>query len=138
MKSLRAFMPRKSLENPNLVGITKVGQTRLDNTLFVYAVMEQIEQSLSDVLLIQALSPEEGRQVAEAMVGALTAIHQQGMSHGHVEAASILATGETVKLRSDCLQMSPQQPGPRCCRHWRNALPCLHPAKGALRNRRAD
>ncbi len=68
--------------------------------------MEQIEQSLSDVLQTQTLSPEEGRQVAEAMVGALTAIHQQGMSHGHVEAASILATGETVKLRSDCLQMS--------------------------------
>jgi len=97
----------QNLANPNLVGITKVGQTRLDNTLFVYAVMEQIEQSLSDVLQIQALSPEEGRQVAEAMVGALTAIHQQGMSHGHVEAASILATGETVKLRSDCLQISP-------------------------------
>jgi len=96
----------QNLNNPNLVGITKVGQTSLDNTLFVYAVMEQIEQSLSDVLQIQALSPEEGRQVAEAMVGALTAIHQQGMSHGHVEAASILATGETVKLRSDCLQMS--------------------------------
>jgi hypothetical protein len=96
----------QNLENPNLVGITKVGQTHLDNTLFVYAVMEQIEQSLSDVLQSQALSPEEGRQVAEAMVGALTAIHQQGMSHGHVEAASILATGETVKLRSDCLQMS--------------------------------
>jgi eukaryotic-like serine/threonine-protein kinase len=96
----------QNLANPSLVSITKVGQTRLDNTLFVYAVMEQIEQSLSDVLQSQALSPEEGRQVAEAMVGALTAIHQQGMSHGHVEAASILATGETVKLRSDCLQMS--------------------------------
>ena len=96
----------QNLDNPNLVSITKVGQTHLDNTLVVYAVMEPIEQSLSDVLQIQPLSPEEGRQVAEAMVGALTAIHQQGMSHGHVEAASILAAGESVKLRSDCLQMS--------------------------------
>jgi eukaryotic-like serine/threonine-protein kinase len=97
----------QNLKNPNLVSITRVGQTSLDNTLFVYAVMEHIEQSLSDVLQSQALSAEEGRQVAEAMVGALTAIHQQGMSHGHVEAASILATGETVKLRSDCLQKTP-------------------------------
>jgi eukaryotic-like serine/threonine-protein kinase len=72
----------------------------------VYAVMEHIEQSLSDVLQGQALSPEEGREVAEAMVGALTVIHQKGMSHGHVEAASVLATEETVKLRSDCLQAS--------------------------------
>jgi eukaryotic-like serine/threonine-protein kinase len=91
------------LKQPNLVTITKVGQVRVDNTLVVYAVMEHIEQSLSDVLQSQALSPEEGREVAEALVGALTAIHQAGMSHGHVEAASVLATEETVKLRSDCL-----------------------------------
>jgi len=93
MKSLRALMPPQNLDNPNLVSITKVGQTISTTPSVVYAVMEPIEQSLSDVLQIQPLSPEEGRQVAEAMVGALTAIHQQGMSHGHVEAASILAAG---------------------------------------------
>ncbi len=93
----------QNLKHPNLVSIVKVGQVQVDNTLLVYAVMEHIEQSLSDVLQIQALSPEEGREVAEALVGALTAIHQKGMSHGHVEAASVLATEETVKLRSDCL-----------------------------------
>jgi eukaryotic-like serine/threonine-protein kinase len=93
----------QQLKQPNLVSITKVGQVRVDNTLVVYAVMEHIEQSLSDVLQSQALSPEEGREVAEALVGALTAIHQAGMSHGHVEAASVLATEETVKLRNDCL-----------------------------------
>src|ERR1700691_4763213 len=94
------------LKQPNLVSITKVGQVRVDNTLVVYAVMEHIEQSLSDVLQGQALSPEEGREVAEAMVGALTAIHEKGMSHGHVEAASVIATEEAVKLRSDCLNSS--------------------------------
>jgi eukaryotic-like serine/threonine-protein kinase len=94
----------QSLKHPNLVTITKVGQAQIDNTLIVYAVMEHIEQSLSDVLQSQTLTPEEGREVAEALVGALTAIHQKGMSHGRVEAASVLATEETVKLRSDCLQ----------------------------------
>jgi eukaryotic-like serine/threonine-protein kinase len=96
----------QSLKHPNLVSITKVGQARLDNTLIVYAVMEHIEQSLSDVLQTQTLTLEEGREVAEALVGALTVIHQKGMSHGHVEAASVLATEETVKLRSDCLQIT--------------------------------
>ena len=96
----------QNLKQSNLVSIIKVGQDRLDNTLVVYAVMEHIEQSLSDVLQSQALSPEEGREVAEALVGALAAIHQSGMSHGHVEAASVLATEETVKLRSDCLHIS--------------------------------
>ena len=94
------------LNHPNLVTITKVGQVRVDNTLVVYALMEPIEQSLSDVLQSQALTADEGREVAEALVGGLTAIHQNGMSHGRVEAASVLATEETVKLRSDCLHLS--------------------------------
>jgi eukaryotic-like serine/threonine-protein kinase len=94
------------LNHPNLVSITKVGQVRVDNTLLVYALMEPIEQSLSDVLQSQALTADEGREVAEALVGGLTAIHQSGMSHGRVEAASVLATQETVKLRSDCLHLS--------------------------------
>jgi hypothetical protein len=97
----------QNLKHPNLVSITNVGQVRVDNTLIVYAVMEHIEQSLSDVLQTQTLTVDEGREVAEALVGALTAIHQKGMSHGHVEAASVLATEETVKLRSDCLQTNP-------------------------------
>ncbi len=97
----------QSLKHPNLVTITKVGQAKVDNTLIVYAVMEHIEQSLSDVLQSQTLTPDEGREVAEALVGSLTAIHQKGMSHGRVEAASVLATEETVKLRSDCLQSTP-------------------------------
>jgi hypothetical protein len=94
------------LNHPNLVSITKVGQVRVDNTLVVYALMEPIEQSLSDVLQGQALTADEAREVAEALVGGLTAIHQTGMSHGRVEAASVLATQETVKLRSDCLHLS--------------------------------
>jgi len=93
----------QSLQHPNLVSIVKVGQVTVDGTLLIYAVMERVEQSLSDVLQAQALSADEGREVAEALVGGLTAIHQNGMSHGRVEAASILATSETVKLRSDCL-----------------------------------
>ena len=101
----------QNVKHPNLVTITKVGQASIDNTFVVYAVMEHIEQNLSDVLQSQALTTEEGREVAEALVGALTAIHAQGMSHGHVEAASVLATEETVKLRSDCLQTTAASQG---------------------------
>jgi eukaryotic-like serine/threonine-protein kinase len=104
---LERLQAAQQLKHPNLVTITKVGQVRVDTTLVIYAVMEHIEQSLSDVLQTQALTPEEGREVAEALVSSLTAIHQQGMSHGRVEAASVLATEETVKLRSDCLHTTP-------------------------------
>ena len=92
------------LQDPNLVTILKVGRARFEKTLFVYAVMEHTEQNLSEVLREQPLSKEDVQQVAEALVGALTAIHQQGLLHGRVEPASVLAVGENVKLRSDCLQ----------------------------------
>ncbi|HEV2276431.1 MAG TPA: hypothetical protein VGR96_19820 [Acidobacteriaceae bacterium] len=94
----------QQLKHPNLVAISRVGHASIDATLFVYAVMEHTDQDLSDVLRGQALSKEEVRQVAEALVGALTAIHNQGLVHGRVEPASVLAIGDAVKLRSDCLQ----------------------------------
>ncbi len=92
------------LKHPNLLSIDKVGRTRIDGTLFVYAIMEHTDQDLSDVLRGRALSKDEARQVAEALVGALTAIHRENWVHGRVEPASVLAVGEAVKLRSDCLQ----------------------------------
>lgn len=92
------------LKDPNLIEIHRVGTAQLDQTLFVYAIMEPSDQNLSEVLRDQALPKDEARQVAEAMVGALTAIHKQGLTHGRVEPASILSVGEAVKLRSDCLQ----------------------------------
>lgn len=92
------------LQHPNLLAILRIGQTRLDHAVFVYALLEHADQNLADILRGQALSKEEARQVAEAMVAALTAIHQQGLVHGRVEPASILAVGEVVKMRSDCLQ----------------------------------
>ncbi len=128
----------QNLKHPNLVSITKVGQVRVDNTLIVYAVMEHIEQSLSDVLQTQTLTADEGREVAEALVGSLTAIHQKGMSHGHVEAASVLATEETVKLRSDCLQTTRSGAGGGRGGHRHDPVPRLHAAKSAYRHRCAN
>ena len=92
------------LQDPNLVVIFKVGRARFEKALFVYALMEYTEQNLYEVLEQQSLSKEDVQQVAEALVGALTTIHQHGLLHGHVEPASVLSVGETVKLRSDCLQ----------------------------------
>ena len=50
---LERLQAAQKLTHPNLVTITKVGQVRVDTTLVIYAVMEHIEQSLSDVLQAQ-------------------------------------------------------------------------------------
>lgn len=94
----------QQLKDPNLMAISKVGRWRISELLLVYAVMEHADQDLSDVLRNHALPKDEVRQIAEAMVDGLTTIHRRGLVHGRVEPASIVAVGETVKLRSDCLQ----------------------------------
>lgn len=101
---LERLLAAQQLKHPNLVEIAKIGQTRVEGTPVVYAIMEHTDQNLSDVLSDQALSKEEARQVAEAVVAALSAIHQKGLVHGRVEAGSVFAVGESVKLRSDCMQ----------------------------------
>lgn len=92
------------LEHPNLMTLHAIGRTRVDGTLFVYALMEHADQNLGDIVHGHAMDKEEVRDIAEALVSAISAIHQQGLVHGRVEPASILAVGEWIKLRSDCLQ----------------------------------
>jgi hypothetical protein len=94
----------RSLQHPNLLEIRHIGRSQMDQTPFVYAVMEPVDQTLSDVLQAGTLSTKEARQITEAIVDGLAAIHRQGFAHGRVEPSSVLAVGEAVKLRSDCLQ----------------------------------
>ena len=88
----------------NLVAMRKFGQTELDGTPLVYAVMEPTEISLAELLENRTLTVDEAKQLATSLVAALTALHERGLIHEHVEPANILAAGETVKLRSDCVR----------------------------------
>ena len=92
------------LHHPNVVAIETAGQGRIDDKPVVYAVLEPTEENLGEVLRERALTPEETTQITESLVSGLSAIHAAGLFHGHVSAASVLASGDTVKLRSDCLQ----------------------------------
>jgi serine/threonine protein kinase len=70
----------------------------------IYAINEVTEENLAEVLHDRALTPEETGQITESLVAGLSAIHEQGLFHGQVNPANIWASGETVKLTSDCLQ----------------------------------
>jgi len=96
------------IDQPNLVKIHKFGQTTLDETALLYAVMEPTDAALADILKERALSSEETMQIATSLVPALQALHAQNLVHEHLEPANVLATGETVKLRSDCIREAPE------------------------------
>lgn len=94
----------------NLITMRKFGEAELDGTPLVYAVMEPTEISLAELLENRTLTAEETRELAHSLVAALQALHQRDLVHGQIEAENILAVGETVKLRSDCIREAASHP----------------------------
>ena len=97
-----------NLHQPNLLTLTRFGQAMMDETSLVYAVMEPTEADLSQILCERPLTITETRQVASSLISALQALHSKGFVHEHVQPANVLAVGEVVKLRSDCIREAPE------------------------------
>jgi len=96
------------IDQPNLIKLNKFGQTSLDETALLYTVMEPADASLADILKERALTTKETMQVATSLVPALEALHANNLVHEHLEPANVLAVGEVVKLRSDCVREAPE------------------------------
>jgi eukaryotic-like serine/threonine-protein kinase len=94
------------IRHPNVVAIREAAVAHIDETPLVIAVMEPTEENLGDVLRERPLNATEARQVLDALVAGLGAMHGRGLVHGRVEAASVLAMGETIKVRSDCVHLA--------------------------------
>ena len=92
------------IQQPNLIGIERVGKTSFEGVALTFALMEPNDAVLADVLQERPLTTTETLQVARAVVAALAALHGNGLVHEHVDATNVLAVGETVKLRSDCVR----------------------------------
>ena len=98
----------RGINEPSLVKILACNKTVLDGVHLVYAILEATDGALSEVLRERALTSEETRQVAASVVAGLEALHARGLVHEHVDAESVLAQGEAVKLRSDCVREKPE------------------------------
>jgi eukaryotic-like serine/threonine-protein kinase len=93
-----------ALNHPNLVKLKGFGHQVVDETSLVYAVMEPVDANLGEILQERRLTEEEARELATSLSGAIGVLHANGFVHEHVEVANVLAVGETVKLRSDCIR----------------------------------
>ncbi|MCU1225613.1 MAG: sporulation protein [Edaphobacter sp.] len=96
------------IKQDNLVTMRKCGQTTLDGASVVYAVMEPTEANLAEILRNRPLTVDETRQLATSLVAALQALHDRNLIHEHIEPANVLAAGEVIKLRSDCIREAPE------------------------------
>ncbi|HEY0162958.1 MAG TPA: hypothetical protein VGB69_09795 [Edaphobacter sp.] len=107
---LKRWSTVSEIKQENLVAMRKFGETSLDGTPLLYAVMEPTDISLAELLESRTLTVEEARQLATSLVAALTALHERGLVHGHIDTENILAAGETVKLSSDCVRDANDDP----------------------------
>ena len=92
------------LHQDNLIGIEGVGKTTLDGVALTYALMERNDANLDDVLKERPLTAAETLEVAKSVAAALSALHASGLVHEHIEPVNVLAVGDLVKLRSDCVR----------------------------------
>lgn len=97
-----------ALNHPNLVKLKGFGHQVVDETSLVYAVMEPVDGNLAEIVRERRLTVEETRELATSLLAAIGALHANGFVHEHVEAANVLAVGETIKLRSDCIREIPE------------------------------
>jgi hypothetical protein len=93
-----------ALNHPNLVKLKSFGHVVVDETSLVYAVMEPVEANLSEVLKERRLTEQETRQIATSLLAAIETLHSSGFVHEHVVPENVLAVGEVIKLRSDCIR----------------------------------
>jgi hypothetical protein len=93
-----------ALNHPNLVKLKSFGHVVVDETSLVYAVMEPVEANLAEILKERRLTEQETRQIATSLLAAIEALHSNGFVHEHVVSENVLAVGEVIKLRSDCIR----------------------------------
>src|SRR5258705_2116910 len=93
-----------ALNHPNLVKLKSFGHVVVDETSLVFAVMEPVEANLNEVLKERRLTELETRQIATSLLAALEALHSSGFVHEHVVPENVLAVGEVIKMRSDCIR----------------------------------
>ncbi|MEO6802384.1 MAG: SPOR domain-containing protein [Granulicella sp.] len=97
-----------SLNETHLVTLKKFGQTVFEGTPLIYVLMESTETDLGSILKQGTLSVDDARELAVSLVGAVRALHASGIVHEHIEPSNVMAAGEVVKLRSDCIREAPE------------------------------
>lgn len=98
----------QALNHPHFLKLDDYGQLVLDETNVVYAVFEPVDANLAQVVAQGRLTFTDAVELGCSLTSALQKLHANGFVHEHVEAESVYAVGEEVKLRSDCIRETPE------------------------------
>jgi len=106
------------LSHPHLLRLFRTGTWQMNHLSLRYVVMEYAEENLAEVLAERPLTASEAREMMRPLLAALAYIHGEGLVHGHLKPANIMAIGDELKLSVDGLSlvgesgMAPAIPSP--------------------------
>jgi eukaryotic-like serine/threonine-protein kinase len=106
-RQLAGWRRAARLSHPNVLGLYDCGRAGMvgksADTSYLYVVFEYPDDSLEPALEQGGLSEAETLDVLRASLAGLRYIHAQGLVHGALDAAHIVAVGDRIKLASDTL-----------------------------------
>jgi TonB family protein len=100
------------LSHLHLLRVFGMGRCELGDTEFVYIVMEYAEENLAQILPQRSLTPTEAEQLLDSVADALIYLHKQGLVHGHIKPANIMAVNDQVKISTDGIAVAGEQNAP--------------------------
>ena len=100
------------LSHPHLLRVFGMGRSKFGNTEFIYIVMEYAEENLSQVLPQRSLTPAEAQELLHSVIDGLIYLHKQGLVHGHIKPANIMAVNDRVKISSEGIVAAGERSAP--------------------------
>lgn len=89
------------LSHPNLLRVFDAGRCRLGSDELIFGVLEYADENLAQIIPQRPLTVEEARQMLEPTLEALAYLHEQGLVHGALKPANVMAMVDAIKLASD-------------------------------------
>lgn len=90
-----------SLSHPNFIRIFQSGRCQIGDARLLYVVMELADEDLSQIIPRRPLTETEAREMLPPALDALAYLHANGLVHGQIKPANIMASGDQLKLSSD-------------------------------------
>jgi hypothetical protein len=98
-----AWALARDLSHDHLIRVYDCGATEIDGARFDYAVMEQPDDDIGEILAGRTLEDDEARAMTLATAAALDYLHQKSLQHGAVTPSNMFIFGEQVKLGVDAI-----------------------------------
>ena len=102
----------ESLSHPHLMPLLHAGHCEIDDASLLYAVTDDAEEILSDILVERPLTPAETEEMLTPVLDALAYLHKNGLVHGRLKPANIMVVGDLLKISSDRLHLSGERGNP--------------------------